>query len=115
MNLFLALILACGEVQPEPVPLTREFYSWTCKDYQDNSEIIVISETCDDIDSGLWYLIAETQLYHGTKYKRHLTQDVECHYETNFILIDDVCISVEGVTLTAYVDPATWSGALLED
>jgi len=115
MLLFLALMMGCGETQPEPLHLTREFYSWTCKDYEDSTEIIVTSETCEDRDSGLWYLIAETQLYNGIKYKRHLTQDFDCHYETNFILIDDVCISVEGVTLTAYVDPATWSGAFFGD
>tara|TARA_B100001250_G_C19566562_1_gene685775 strand:+ start:452 stop:796 length:345 start_codon:yes stop_codon:yes gene_type:complete len=113
--LSLLLLLACGETQPEPYPLTREYYKWTCKDYQDHSEIIVTSETCDDVDTGLWYLIAETHLYNGTNYKRHLTQEVECYYETNFVLIDDVCISVEGVTLTAWIDPPTWSGALSGD
>ncbi len=115
MFLFFALMMGCGETQPEPLYLTKEYYEWTCKDYQDHTELIVTSETCEDRDSGLWYLIAETQLYNGTKYKRHLTQDFDCHYETNFVFIDDVCISVEGVTLTAYVDPATWSDALFGD
>ncbi len=108
--LALLTMLACGEPQPEPIALSREYYSWTCKDYEDNSEIIVTSETCEDRESGLWYLVAETQLYNGTRYKRHLTQEIECYYETNFILIEDVCISVEGVALTAYVDSPTWFG-----
>ena len=115
MFLFLALMLGCGEAQPEPLYLTKEYYEWTCKDYQDHTEIIVTSETCEDRESGLWWLIAETQLVDGMKHKRHLTERVECHYETNFILIDDVCMSVEGVTLTAWVDEATWSGALFGD
>ena len=111
--MILALLMACaGEVQPEPLYLAKEYYDWTCSDYQDHSEIIVTSETCEDRESGLWYLIAESSLYTGVSFKRHLTQEVPCHYETNFILIDEVCIEVEGVTLTAYVDPATWSGAL---
>jgi len=112
----LSLILAaCGASQPEPLYLTKEFYDWTCSDYEDHSELIVTSETCEDRESGLWYLIAETQLYTGDRFKRHLTQEVKCHYETNFIFIDEVCIEVEGVTLTAWVDEATWSGALFGD
>ena len=115
-KLLIALLaLGCGESPPEPLLLTKEFYSWSCKDYQDWSEIVVTSETCEDRESGLWYLIAETHLYTGKRYKRHLTQEVPCHYTTNFIFIDEVCIEVEGVTLTAWVEPATWSGIFLGD
>jgi hypothetical protein len=111
----LMFLMACGETQPEPLYLTKEFYSWTCKDYEDHSELIVISETCEDRESGLWYLIAEVQLYTDYKFKRQLTQEVECHYKTSFVFIDEVCIEVEGVTLTAWVDEATWSGTLIGD
>ena len=111
--MILALLMACaGEAQPEPLYLAKEFYSWTCSDYEDYSEIIVTSETCEDRESGLWYLIAESHLYKGQNLKKHLTQEDPCYYETNFVLIDEVCIELEGVTLTAWVDPATWAGSL---
>ena len=117
-NLLLPLLLicgACGEAEPEPLLLTKEFYNWTCSDYENHTEIVITSETCDDRDSGLWYLIAETHLYTGDRLKRHLTKEEPCHYTTNFILIDEVCMEVEGVTLTAWVDPATWSDAVWGD
>ena len=107
--------IACGEAQPEPIYLTKDYYDWTCKDYQEHSEIVVSTETCEDRESGLWYLIAETHLYTGTKFKRRLVQEEPCHYTTNFILIEEVCIEVDGVMLTAWVDQGTWSGALFGD
>ena len=110
------LFTACGEQQPEPLYLTKEFYEWHCADYEFNSEIIVTTQTCETRETGLHYLIAELHLVEGDMYKRHLTRNgSECDWQTEFILIEDVCMSVDGVTLTAYVDPATWTGALFGD
>ena len=51
-----------------------------------------------------------TQEYYN--WERHLTQDIPCHYQAEFIFIDEVCIEVEGVTLTAYIDEAEWSSSI---
>ena len=99
----------------ETVALSREFYSWTCKDYEDHTELIVETATCEDIDSGLHFLIAEYTLYSGTAFKRHLTETAECQYSATFYLIEEVCVSVEGVTLTALVEEATWEGVFFDD
>ena len=117
--MILALILACGEVQPEPLHLTKELYDWSCRDFEDRSEIIVTTNTCEDTDSGLYYLIAEYQLHYGGGYKRHLAKadnwDTDCTWQTEFPLLEEFCIEVEGVTITAYVEPATWSGVFFGD
>ena len=111
LSLFL---LACGEPQPQPLYLTKEYYDWTCSDYEHKSEIVVTSNTCEDLESGLYYLVAEYQLYNSPGYKRHLTKtnnwENDCIWQTEFSLIEEVCIEVEGVTLTAYVGQATLFG-----
>lgn len=94
----------------ESVALSRDHYSWSCKDYEDHTEIIVETATCEDIDSGLHYLIAEYTLYNGTGHKRHLTETNECEWSASFFLIEEVCISVEGVTLIALVEEPSWEG-----
>ena len=119
MRMLLIGLIGCAESQPEPLYLTKEFYEWTCSDYENKSEIVVTTNTCEDRESGLYYLIAEYQLYSGPGYKRHLTktdnwQD-DCVWQTEFPLLEEFCIEVEGVTLTAYVEPATWSGTLFGD
>ena len=115
----LTLLMACGESQPEPLQLTKEFYEWHCSDYEDKSEIIVSTNTCEDHETGLYWLIAESHITYGHGFKRKLDKadnwHIDCLYQTKLPLIDDYCIEVEGVTLTAYVEPATWSGALFGD
>ena len=115
--LFMSFLIGCSESddpQPEPLYLDRDFYSWTCKDYEDLSEIIVTTTTCEDTDSGLHWIIAEYRLNEGGGFKRRMDQtenwNIDCIYETTFPLIDEYCIQVEGVTLTAYVDSPSWSG-----
>ena len=111
--------IACGESQPEPILLTKEFYEWTCADYETISEITITSKTCEDYESGLYWLVAESHMNYGQGFKRKLDKtdnwDIDCVYQTEIPLIDDYCIEVEGVTLTAYVESATWSGALFGD
>ena len=108
-----------GDPPLDPIWLTREFYSWSCSDYENYSRITVETNTCEDRESGLYYLIAEYQLMDGSGYKRHLTKaenwHIDCLYSTEFSMIDEVCIQVDGVTLTAYVTEATWSGVLFGD
>ena len=115
----LLLLFACGDSQPEPLLLTKEFYEWTCHDYENKSEIIVNTNTCEDHETGLYWLIAESHLVQGAGFKRKLDKaenwHIDCLYQTTLPLIEDYCIEVEGVTLTAYVEPATWSGALWGD
>ena len=115
--MILALLLSCADSQPEPLYLTGEFYKWSCKDYENHSEIIVNSNTCEDYETGLYWLIAESHLTQGSGVKRKLNKtpnwETDCLYQTELPLVDDYCIEVEGVTLTAYVEPATYSGILL--
>tara|TARA_B100001250_G_C19548578_1_gene677962 strand:+ start:245 stop:601 length:357 start_codon:yes stop_codon:yes gene_type:complete len=117
--ILLSMFLACGESPPEPLYLTREYYEWTCHDYQDMSEIVVSTTTCDDHETGLLWLVAESQLTQSPGFKRKLDKtenwETDCLYQTELPLMDDYCIEVEGVTLTAYVEPATWSGVLAGD
>jgi hypothetical protein len=112
-------LVACGDSQPEPLYLTKDFYNWTCSDYENHSTITVTTVTCEDHESGLYWLIAESHLVAGGGFKRKLDKtsnwDIDCVYQTELPLIDDYCIEVDGVTLTAYVEPATWSGALFGD
>lgn len=113
------LLIACGESQPEPLYLTEEFYEWVCHDYQDRSEIIVETSTCEDHETGLYWLIAETHMVDGSRLKRKMDKaenwHIDCLYQTRLPLAEEYCIEVEGVTLTAYVEPASWSGALFGD
>ncbi len=107
--LALLCLIACAEPKKEELLLEKEFYSWTCKDYENSTEIIVTTETCESNESGLHFLIAEAFLIDGTHYKRHLTEDAECEWSTKIVFIDEVCIQVDGVTLTAIVDePSIW-------
>ena len=119
MLLSLLTLLACGPSQPEPLYLTKEFYDWTCNDYEYKSEIVVTTNTCEDHETGLYYLVAQYQMYYGPGYKRRLTKtdnwDIDCVWQTEFPLLEEFCIEVEGVTLTAWVEDATWSGALFGD
>lgn len=114
IKLLLPLLVACGDPQPEPLLLTEGFYEWTCNDYQNHSEIVINTNTCEDNETGLHWLIAESHLTYGSGFKRRLYKtdnwSIDCVYQTELPLIDNYCIEVEGVTLTAYVDPATWSG-----
>ena len=117
--MILALLMACADPQPEPLWLTEEFYDWVCADYENHSEIVVTTNTCEDHETGLYWLIAESHMTYGTGLKRKLDKaenwQIDCLYQTQLPLVDDYCVEVEGVTLTAYVEPATWSGAFFGD
>ena len=112
----LLLTMGCGNSHPEEIYLTKEFYDWTCADYQDYSKIVVSTNTCDDYETGLYWLVAESHISYGQGLKRKLDKtenwNTDCLWQTELPLIDDYCIEVEGVTLTAYAEPATWSSAL---
>ena len=108
------VLFACGESQPEPLWLTEEFYEWTCSDYENQSEIVVSTNTCEDHETGLHWLIAESHLVNGGRFKRRLDKTpnwaVDCLYQTKIPLVDNYCVEVDGVTITAYVEPASWFG-----
>lgn len=87
--------------------LEKDFYSWTCKDYEDWTEVIITTETCENSETGLHHLIAEAFLYDGSNYKRHLIEESECSWQTEIVFIDEICMQVDGVTLTAIVDEAS--------
>ena len=111
----LTCLIACnGEIEPEPIHLTQDFYSWTCKDYLDVSEIVVSTNTCEDYETGLHWIVAEYQLINGIIGKRKLNKvddwEDSCAWETTFPLVEEYCITVEGVSLTAYVDEPSWAG-----
>ena len=91
------------KVDPQPIPLTQDFYEWTCKDYEEYTEIIVSTETCDD---QVRYIVAELHLTNEDVWKTNLKQsfDGDCYWEEQFLLTEEYCIQVEGVALTAWVD-----------
>ena len=117
--LIFGLLLACGESQPEALPLTKEFYKWTCHDYEDMSEVVISTNTCEDYDTGLHWLVAESYIAYSSSFKRKLDKTenwaIDCLYQTEIPLMDHYCIEVEGVTLTAFVDSPSWSGVFLGD
>ena len=97
----LTLMTACGSDTPQPYNLTKEFYTWECSDYEDYTEIIVETETCDD---SVQFIVAELHLTNGQVWKTNLKTDYEgsCQWEESFLLTDEYCIQVEGVALTAW-------------
>ncbi len=119
MNLFLLSMLACSPTQPEPLFLTKEFYNWQCDDYEDLSNITISTNTCEDQQSGLYWIVAESRIAYGGVYKKKLDKsenwDIDCLYQTEIPLIENYCIEIEGVTLTAYVEDSSWSGMFLEN
>lgn len=106
--LLLAGLIACGPEVKEEIPLPGDYYNWTCKDYQDYTQIIVNTETCANSEEGVHFLIAEAFLINGNSFKRHLTEVDECVWSTEIIFIDEVCMQVDGVTLSAIVDESTY-------
>ena len=110
MNI-LVFLVACGAEQAdiaEPFYLTKENYEWSCKDYQDYSDIVVQTNTCEDIDTGLRFMIAEYFITDGDGFKRRMEKtdnwEIDCKWQTNFPLLEEYCIQVEGVTVTAFFD-----------
>ena len=107
---------ACGEPQPEPYWLTEEFYDWRCEEKSDEypvDKVIVSTETCDE---GVIWLISELHFDTGQLWKQRLYKDsLSCQWTADFPLVEGDCDNVDGVTLTAWVNPATWSGALWGD
>lgn len=106
--LMLISLIACGPSQQESIPLPKDFYSWTCKDYPDHTEVVVTTETCESTETGVHFLIAEAFLVNGLSYKRHLTEEPECSWSTSIVFIEEVCMSIEGVTLSAIVDESNY-------
>ena len=105
--LFLIASIACGPSKQEELLIGKDLYKWTCKDYQTTTEVIVSTETCETKETGLHFLIAEAFLIDGTHYKRHLTEEDECEWSTTIVFIDEICMQLDGVILTAIVDEAT--------
>ena len=117
------LLAGCGEPQPEELWLTSDFYEWHCDEL---GAVVVTTETYECSETGLHYLIAEAEMLDGERFKINLKNDwacVEPHWEERIPVgaLGYTCedppaeSDVLGVTLTAYVDPATWSGALFGD
>ena len=98
----IALLTACGaETQPDPYPLSKEFYSWQCKDYEDHTEVYVSTETCDE---DVQYIVAELHLTTEQIFKTNLKTAFEgdCQWDESFLLIEEHCVQVEGVAVTAF-------------
>ena len=90
-------------MNPEPFALSKEFYEWSCKDYEDYTEILVTTNTCD---SEVRFIVAELQLADGNTWKTNLKRDQfdDCEWSENFILTEEFCVEVDGVALTAWID-----------
>ena len=111
-----ACFVGCGEPKPEPLHLTEEFYEWECVEEDTDypvDKVVVWTETCDT--SVIW-LISELHYTTGQFMKQRLYKDIgSCHWEVTYPLVEADCELVSGVVVTAWVDPATWSGALFGD
>ena len=116
---FLGLI-ACGDAQPEEIYLTKDFYEWYC---DDSGAIVVTTETNECSETGLHFIIATAQMNDGEQFKINLKNDEPCissHWEERIPVqvfgyhCEDpgTHSDVDGVALSAYVDSATWSGAI---
>ena len=122
--LIISLIaIGCGESQPEELFLTEDFYEWHCSE---SGDIIVSTETYECHETGLHYLVAVAHMIDGEHFKINLKNDAPCenaHWEERIPIsvFGYECADpgnpsdVDGVTLTAYVDEATLSGALFGD
>lgn len=100
----LATLTGCPvamEAQPDPYPLTKEFYTWECSDYEDYTEVYVSTQTCDD---SVQFIVAELHLTTGDILKTNLKTAFEgdCLWDEEILLTEEYCIQVEGVALTAY-------------
>ena len=100
INLLLPLFIACGETISD-YPLTQEFYEWDCHDFEDFTEVKVVTETCDE---QVKFIVAELHLDDGRIQKTNLKKPVpiDCYWEESFLLTDEICMNVKGVTLTAW-------------
>ena len=96
------LLMACGETVTD-YPLPKELYEWDCYDFEDFTEVRVATETCDD---QVKFIVAELHLDDGTVQKTNLKRPVvvDCHWEESFLLIDEICMNVEGVALIAWAE-----------
>ena len=102
-NLLLPLLLVgCGETVTD-YPLSKELYEWNCYDFEDFTEVVVTTETCDD---QVKFIVAELHLDDGRIQKTNLKKPavVDCHWEENFLLTDEICMNVEGVALIAWAE-----------
>jgi len=102
LNLIMLAMLGCASNSkqlPEAYPLEKDLYDWSCKDYQDVTEIEITTWSCDD---SIVYIAAEVHLVEGPVWKSKMDYGDDCLYETFVPLYDDYCIEVEGVTVVAW-------------
>lgn len=96
--LFLMGLLACesqGNTLPEIV-LSDEKYRWVCVDKQDMSIITMTAQYCDNqIDS------MKTELSFNEGYIKdfELEETYDCLWESQFQMIEEVCIQITNVTV----------------
>jgi len=101
-TIIFAALLSCattGKQQPTGHQLEEEHFDWICHDYEDVTEVVIETVSCDD---DVLYIVSEVHLTDGQFWKRKLDRGEGCIYETFFPLFDDYCIEIAGVTLTAY-------------
>ena len=109
-----------GNERIEPLQMTKEFYSWHCNN---SGNIVVSTETYECHETGLHYIVAEAHLYDGERLKINLKNPNAC-IDSHWKEMIPISVfgyhcenpgtesDVDGVTLTAYVDEATWAGAM---
>jgi hypothetical protein len=94
----LAHIVACApgaSSLPYSEELLSEEYDWSCHDYIDHTEIDIWYIACDDVGS----LEAGYRLVTGDTGSRSMDLEDDCVYIASFILIDEVCMQVEEVSV----------------
>ena len=103
-GLFFVSSLGCAHTQqqqPKAYPLESDYYEWVCHDYEDVSEVEVETVSCDD---DILYIVSEVHLTDGKTWKQKMDPGQDCLYTNFFPLYDDYCISLEGVTVTAWAN-----------
>ena len=105
----------CGDGGVTPLYLTQEFYSWECVSKSEEypvDRVIATTSTCDE--SVIW-IVSELHYTTGQFMKQRLYKDADCRWQVEYPLVQAGCENVEGVTLTAWVNSASWPEVLFEE
>ena len=113
MLLLLAGCFAGCGTDLEPLYLTEDFYDWQCTEGSGDYPVDKVTVTTTTCDEEVVWIITELHYTTGQFMKQRMYKDeLTCEWKNEFPLISAQCDDVDGVTATAWVEPATWSGAL---
>ena len=103
MQYMLLLLLGCLNTEEviSEVTIHEDNYQWVCVDKIDASIIDLSVQHCyPEPDT----VKAELMLNNGMVYDVELIEEYECLWEAQQVMIDEVCIQIIDVTITAKID-----------